>query len=1133
MRKWYLAFFCFFLFATSYGQFDEVSGDFTINSVKVNPVGKGFAKRINTPAGISEFQLTIPSSSILFQDAAVWNNTRIHLQNNFKVITQLFFGTEDGPGYSNGNAEDPGGDGIKFVFQTISEKRLTLQGGGTLGYWQPGLPLEGFVTGPSFEVEFDTYENFPSPGCIGHPADPQQGPSFSGPGDIPEDHIGFARNGSYCHNLKAPMVLVPSVPGGDIVGQVEDGKWHNVVFEWNATTKIFLVSFDGTTYLLNVDLLADIFTGSGEVFWGFTSATNHARNDQRVRILQVLTTTPLNFQLATRNIKCFGENDGAVTLTANGGTVPYEYVLTGLPGGEETGDFSGNTATIENLPAGSYTVYVRDVNGLAAPPQGFNISQSVFKLNTSVTVTDTKCFNTPTGAIQIQASGGTAPYILTGTGIPEDGVNLPAAGFTRSGLTPGDYSFLVTDANGCVDDIEIEITQPAQLIATSKDNQPACNGSNGSVTISASGGTAPYTGTGIKSGLAPGTHTFTIKDANDCTASVIVTIGGTGPGSFNPATESFPVQFNTGLTRSLYNKTFTGSSGTWTANSNSYGSIGVFKPYYSAYSNYALKIVNVKTGYYNTGSATATSPKVNLAGACCPNNLKLEFTLWSYNCVYGDSKAELNLDFSGDGGNTWSQVWSRTSAQLYNAYGANGKANISVAVPAGFQVANFRYRFSGEMDKGNNNNFYVFIDDIHFDAEAACSTPGSIGDFVWNDLNRNGKQESGEPGLAGVAIKLTLPNNTFVNTVTDNNGKYTFQNLAAGTYKLSFTPPVGFNPSPANVGTDAADSDPENGTVTVVLAAGETKTTVDAGFSVPACTNPKQHHETFPNMFNLTMSTSLSNKTFKGASGIWTANSNSCATVVTVWPFYIPNFTSAVKLVHPKTGKTASSTSVTSPKINITGSCCPAQQELSFVLMPYSVSKYDTKAALHVDFSKDGGLTWTNVWSRTSAAIYSLVGASSGIQKVEIPVTSTFQSVNFRYRFRGTSEKYNSSNFYLFIDDVRIASPESCVDTKRTAEPAITAAPRTLSLAPAAEPIPFNVVASPNPAVSQFRLDITSAVSDPVTVKVMDISGRVVANLPQTKPGQPVIFGGNLSKGTYLAEVAQGFERKIVKLVKL
>ena len=112
---------------------------------------------------------------------------------------------------------------------------------------------------------------------------------------------------------------------------------------------------------------------------------------------------------------------------------------------------------------------------------------------------------------------------------------------------------------------------------------------------------------------------------------------------------------------------------------------------------------------------------------------------------------------------------------------------------------------------------------------------GSIGNFVWNDLNGNGLQDAGEPGIAGVTVNLKNGAGTVIaTTTTSSTGAYLFSNVTAGTYSVEFSTPNGFVPAPSNVGTnDAIDSDPVNGTaINVVVVAGVFNDTVDAGFVV-------------------------------------------------------------------------------------------------------------------------------------------------------------------------------------------------------------------------------------------------------------------------------------------------------------
>jgi len=118
--------------------------------------------------------------------------------------------------------------------------------------------------------------------------------------------------------------------------------------------------------------------------------------------------------------------------------------------------------------------------------------------------------------------------------------------------------------------------------------------------------------------------------------------------------------------------------------------------------------------------------------------------------------------------------------------------------------------------------------------DAAFYKPAQLGNFVWNDLNKNGIQDAGEVGVAGISVTLFNSGNSIVgSTVTDAYGYYHFGNLTPGSYYLSFTPPANYVFSPANQGAnDELDNDvnPLSGlTGTYVLAVGDSNMTVDAG----------------------------------------------------------------------------------------------------------------------------------------------------------------------------------------------------------------------------------------------------------------------------------------------------------------
>jgi hypothetical protein len=117
----------------------------------------------------------------------------------------------------------------------------------------------------------------------------------------------------------------------------------------------------------------------------------------------------------------------------------------------------------------------------------------------------------------------------------------------------------------------------------------------------------------------------------------------------------------------------------------------------------------------------------------------------------------------------------------------------------------------------------------------------SIGNYVWSDLNGDGDQDVGEPGLSGVTVELSgtdgLSNTVLLTTTTDATGVYSFTNLVPGDYQLTFSTPAGYEPTGQNQAGDTVDSDADTGTgqtIVTDLESGETDNSWDAGFYRPA-----------------------------------------------------------------------------------------------------------------------------------------------------------------------------------------------------------------------------------------------------------------------------------------------------------
>ncbi|WP_172820632.1 SdrD B-like domain-containing protein [Cognaticolwellia beringensis] len=146
---------------------------------------------------------------------------------------------------------------------------------------------------------------------------------------------------------------------------------------------------------------------------------------------------------------------------------------------------------------------------------------------------------------------------------------------------------------------------------------------------------------------------------------------------------------------------------------------------------------------------------------------------------------------------------------------------------------------------GRTANVDVMTNQTNLSVDAGVIAPASIGDTVWNDLDRNGLFVD-ELGVAGISVALFNCTNTPVTdiygnpvlpTVTDSNGLYNFGNLKPGGYTVKFTTSAGLEFTTAVVGPDVMDSDAENfnqdGTMgttrCITLASGENNTNIDAG----------------------------------------------------------------------------------------------------------------------------------------------------------------------------------------------------------------------------------------------------------------------------------------------------------------
>lgn len=228
---------------------------------------------------------------------------------------------------------------------------------------------------------------------------------------------------------------------------------------------------------------------------------------------------------------CCSVTASGTNVLCNGGTTG---TLTATPTGVPVFTYSWNTVPVQTtqtatgVPAGTYTVTMTDATGCTSTAT-VTITQP-----TAITVATTNlnptCNGGTNGSITVTASGGTGAltYSLNGGAYQVSNV------FT--GLAAGTYTISVKDANGCIQTFTTTLTNPPLLTASLGGVTPAiCGVNNGTITITASGGTGtltydlnpgPVQASNVFTGLAAGTYSVVVTDANGCTASVTgITVG--------------------------------------------------------------------------------------------------------------------------------------------------------------------------------------------------------------------------------------------------------------------------------------------------------------------------------------------------------------------------------------------------------------------------------------------------------------------------------------------------------------------------------------------------------------------------------------------------------------------------------
>ena len=245
----------------------------------------------------------------------------------------------------------------------------------------------------------------------------------------------------------------------------------------------------------------------------------------------VLTPTISNFN--GFEISCKNGSDGVIDLGITGGNGGYKIFWEGPNG------FRSNLAKIVGLVAGTYEVTVVDSkNCISKATYTLDAPEELLITKDDVKITDVSCFDGRDGTLTVtikKASVGPYRYELSGTsvtGFPVlESILSNNLNYSFTGLRAGSYTLRVSDANGCaLSELSgLVITQPSAPLGFTilKTDNLCYRANNGTIRITPTGGTAPYTilwsnlsQAFTQQNLAPGTYTATLTDAKGCTIAI-------------------------------------------------------------------------------------------------------------------------------------------------------------------------------------------------------------------------------------------------------------------------------------------------------------------------------------------------------------------------------------------------------------------------------------------------------------------------------------------------------------------------------------------------------------------------------------------------------------------------------------
>ncbi len=245
-----------------------------------------------------------------------------------------------------------------------------------------------------------------------------------------------------CPNMAMIVITEPELIGNDI--DVKNNDCYS-----DSTGSINIISYGGT-----------IWTGYHYI-WQYDTANTWNNAPNLVAGTYYLTVSDDNGCTVTEEIivnqpdsaymtpsvysGCYGMNNASVLLNAFGGTTPYYFDIDSTLLWQEFNNY-------DSLPPGSHTFYIKDSFYCYGQPVSVTITEpAILSLTPASTPAD--CADPATGTAEVSVAGGTLPYSYLWSDLSVTPI--------ISSIIPGNYSATVTDANGCIDSVQVPVSQLA------------------------------------------------------------------------------------------------------------------------------------------------------------------------------------------------------------------------------------------------------------------------------------------------------------------------------------------------------------------------------------------------------------------------------------------------------------------------------------------------------------------------------------------------------------------------------------------------------------------------------------------------------------------------------------------------